>query len=250
MIGYRYQIHGQFNPHINSASGDLAMLCGIRGVYVGAPVDAKDSTKRAGGEAWRTSTTYNNDRTRVWDNNDNNKAQRDWQRKFGGPIPLHDSLTRGDHRWRERWTDYHVYSDYYDYNTYGATWVHPGSVVVSDASSSAYVVFTRAASPGSNAGQRTEQVRSGPTGSLLASEVAPSRGACCVLNRAQPCSHRGGNVPMLLVGVGCAGACGLRLEDGRAAVVEGVSPLECRTGRDSSEPVGHHSLRGHQRGAR
>lgn len=122
-----------------------AMLCGIRGVYVGAPLDP---SKRAGDVAWRTRTTYNNDKDRGYGKTGGDEPERVLRRRFGGQIHLHDPLDAA-----EKKSD-HV--DYFSYDTYGDTEVQAGTVVVSDASGSAYVVFTRV---GLRATARIEQVR-------------------------------------------------------------------------------------------
>ena len=124
-----------------------AMLCGIRGVYVGAPLDP---TKRAGDVAWRTRTTYNNDKDMAYKKTGGDEAERVFRRNHGGQINLHDSLASES----DAKKDNHV--DVLSYKQYGRTEVQAGSAVVSDASGSAYVVFTRV---GVDPGTKIEQVR-------------------------------------------------------------------------------------------
>ncbi len=159
----------------------LAMVCGIRGVYVGTP---SDPAKRAGTVAWSTTANYNNGESRTFRTDDPGMAEHDRQRKFGGPIPLHDPLSRYKNIWYTgvfRQNKHERFIDFYDFSLYADNLVQPGSVVVSDASGSAYVVFTRVASgvaretvkdspfgwhrvnvvPEASRGHRTEQVRCG-----------------------------------------------------------------------------------------
>ncbi len=101
---------------------------------------------------WRTNPTYNSEGILYTHRaEDLFLPDRIAKRDFGGPIPLHDGLNFKYRHWtswnweRARRDDHHSYTLFYDYNMYGGTTVYPGSVVASDQSGSAYVVFTRVA---------------------------------------------------------------------------------------------------------